>query len=134
VTDENRRANIAAEMEKSRRAFATAHVDAEAGDFDAALNRLYYAAFHAATAVCLTEGLEPRTHRGARHLLNLHFVVPGRLDDRVSRALAALEDDRNLADYEAQFRADRQRYEARRADAERLIAEIERFLRSGGWI
>ena len=60
--------------------------------------------------------------------------MPGRLDDRVSRALAALEDDRNLADCEAPFRADRQRDEVRRADAERLIAEIERFLRSGGWI
>jgi hypothetical protein len=41
VTGANRRANIAAEVEKSRRAMATARVNADAGDFDAAVNRLY---------------------------------------------------------------------------------------------
>ena len=134
MTETNRRANIAAEMEKSRRALATAAVDAAAGDFDAAVNRLYYSAFHAAVAVCLTEGLEPKTHRGARHLLNLHFIVRGKLEEWVNGALARLEDDRNLADYQAEFSIDRQRYEIRRDEADRLLGRLEAFLRDGKWI
>ena len=48
------------ELDKSRRALATASANAAAGDLDAAVNRLYYAACHAAIAVCLTEGLDRR--------------------------------------------------------------------------
>ena len=134
MTDENRRANIAAELDKSRRALATASANAAAGDLDAAVNRLYYAAFHAAIAVCLTEGLEPKTHHGARHLLNVHFVVTRKLDEWVNGALARLEDDRYLADYQASFHIDRQRYELRREEANHLLERLTGYLRDNRWI
>jgi uncharacterized protein (UPF0332 family) len=134
VTEEHRRENIGAELDESRRPLATAGINAKAGDFDAAVNRLYYAAFHAAMAVCLTEGLEPKTHRGARHLLNVHFVLTGKLDPWVNGALARLEDDRYLADCQAGFHIDRQRYEIRQEEAGRLIARLTDYLRDNGWI
>ena len=134
MTYANRRANIAAEMEKSRRVRTAADLAAAAGDFDTAVNRLYYSAFHAATAVCLTEGLEPKSHRGLRHLLNLHFMVAGRLEDWVNGALAALEDDRSLADYQPQFTMSEQRYHTRREEADRLLGRLETFLREAKWI
>jgi uncharacterized protein len=134
VTEENRRANIAAELDKSRRALSTAGVNAAAGDFDAAVNRLYYAAFHAVMAVCLTEVLEPKTHHGARHLLNVHFVLTGKVDEWVNGALTRLEDDRYVADYEAGFHIDQQRYELRRQEAGRLLERLSGYLRDNRWI
>jgi uncharacterized protein (UPF0332 family) len=43
-------------------------------------------------------GLEPKTHEGLRHLVNLHFVKSGVLSPGTSRALAQLETLRNDAD------------------------------------
>jgi uncharacterized protein (UPF0332 family) len=116
------------------RALTTAGVNAAAGDFDAAVNRLYYAAFHATIGVCLTEGLEPKTHRGARHLLNVHFVLTGKVDEWVKGALARLEDDRYLADYQADVHIDRDRYERRRQDTDRLLEHLTGYLRDNRWI
>lgn len=134
MTDENRRRNIAAEMEASRRAREAAQRNAAAGDLATAMNRLYFAALHAAKAACLSEGLDPKTHRGLRSLLSLRFVHPGKLPEWVATVYARLETDRDLSDYEALFSVTAERYAERSGQAERLLAEIERYLRAGGWL
>ena len=52
-----------------------------------------------ARALLLTEGLEPRTHRGVIQLLNLRFVKSGRLSREAAVLLAQLETSRELGDY-----------------------------------
>jgi len=134
VIDENRRRNIAAEMEASRRAREAAERNAAAGDLATATNRLYFAALHAAKAACLSEGLDPKTHRGLKSLLALRFVHPGKLPDWVATVYAQLETDRDLSDYVAAFSMTAERYAERSAQAHRLLDEVERYLRSGGWL
>lgn len=134
MTAENRQANIGTEISKSRRAWSSALRNAAERDFDTAANRLYYSAYHAAMAVCLSEGLEPKTHRGLIHLLKLHFIVPGQLPDWVESALSRLQTERDLADYEADYTLSAERYEERRTEAERLIEQLEAFLRAGGFL
>jgi hypothetical protein len=133
VSPENRKANIADELAAARRARATAALNATAGDRSAAVNRLYYAAFHAARAVCLTEGLEAKTHRGLKHLLLLHFVEPGRLPEWTGEVLARLETKRDLADYAASYEIAPATYDTLADEADRLLAAIDAFLRAGGW-
>ena len=134
MTDENRKRNVAAEMEASRRAREAAQRNAAAGDFATAMNRLYFAALHAAKAACLSEGLDPKTHRGLKSLLALRFVHAGKLPDWVATVYAQLETDRDLSDYAALFSMTAERYAERSAQADRLLAEIERHLRAGGWL
>lgn len=134
MIDENRRRNIAAEMEASRRAREAAERNAAAGDLATATNRLYFAALHAAKAACLSEGLDPKTHRGLKSLLALRFVHPGKLPDWVATVYAQLETDRDLSDYVAAFSMTAERYAERSAQAHRLLDEVERYLRSGGWL
>lgn len=43
-------------------------------DFEDAVSRAYYAAFYAAHALLISEGLETRSHRGLVALIGLHFV------------------------------------------------------------
>jgi uncharacterized protein len=133
VTDENRRANIAAELEGVASRRGNRGCQRGRRRFDTAVNRLYYAAFHATVAVCLTEGLEPKTHRGARHPLNVHFVLTGRIEEWVNGALARLKEDRYLADYQAGFHIDRSRYELRREEAGRLLERLTAYLRDNCW-
>lgn len=134
MIDENKRRNIAVEMEASRRAREAADRNAAAGDLATATNRLYFAVLHAAKAACLSEGLDPKTHRGLKSLLSLRFVVPGKLPDWVATVYAQLETDRDLSDYAAAFSMTAERYAERSGQGQRLLAEIERYLRAGGWL
>jgi uncharacterized protein (UPF0332 family) len=74
-----------------------------AGLLHDAESRLHHAACHAAVALLLTEGIEPRSHSGGAQLLGLHFVKPGRLDPHDARVFARLQKYRLEADYSTDF-------------------------------
>ena len=133
MSEEPRKKNVAAELALVRETLEAARRNAAAADFKTAINRLYYAAYHAAIAVLLSEDLEPKTHRGVTHLLKLHFVVPGHLPDEVVGAFSALQTERDLADYEPTYSITAQRYEQRRAEGEKLVTDLEVFLRARGF-
>jgi uncharacterized protein (UPF0332 family) len=134
VTDENRRSNLQLELDEARRCREAADVNAQSGYYKAAVNRLYYACYHAARAILLTEGLEPKRHSALRHLLALHFVKTGRLPVSITRTLAHLEDERELADYIAASTLSREEYEDHRDAADGLLTVAGEFLRANGWV
>jgi uncharacterized protein (UPF0332 family) len=103
VTNENRRANSTAELARSDESLRAATLLAEAGLLADAESRVYYAAFHAAVALLLAEGLEARSHTGVSQLLGLHFVKTGRLDSGDGRLFARLQKYRIEADYSTAF-------------------------------
>jgi uncharacterized protein (UPF0332 family) len=98
------------------------------GHLEAAVNRAYYATVYASMALLSSIGLEPKTHDGLRHLVNLHFVKPGVLDPHTSRTLAQLETLRNDADYDlaAVFVADDVAQSI--GDASTFVAAVARVL------
>jgi uncharacterized protein (UPF0332 family) len=104
MTDESRRANVEAELDKADASLRAARTLDQAGLHDDCVARAYYAVFHLACAVLLTDGLEARSHSGVEHLFNLHFVRAGRVDPRHSKALARLQQFRLQADYARAFR------------------------------
>ena len=67
-------------------------------DFEDAVSRAYYAAYYAAQALLLSEGLEARSHRGLVALVGLHFVKTGKLDKKFGRYLSNLMEDRQQSD------------------------------------
>jgi uncharacterized protein (UPF0332 family) len=128
MTGDNRRANIAAELVRCDESLRAASVLVAAALLHDAESRLYYAAYHAAMAVLLTEGLEPRSHTGVASLLGLHFVKTGRLDPDDARLFARLQKYRIEADYSVGFVLTRDAVEedlaACRAFIERVRAVI----------
>ena len=46
---------------------------------NAALNRLYYACFYAATALLFSKNIFTKTHTGVKQMLGLHFISSGQL-------------------------------------------------------
>jgi uncharacterized protein (UPF0332 family) len=99
VTDANAAANSRAEMQRAAQSLRAADVLAREGLFADAISDASYAAFHAARALLFTIGLEPRSHRGALHLFNVHFVQTGRIPAASLSALSRAEYDRIGADY-----------------------------------
>lgn len=100
MIDANRRLNIADELAKAEREMAAGELLCATSP-DIAVTRAYYAAFHVARALLLSEDQQPRTHAGVIHLVHQHFVRTGRLDPELAHDLTGLEADRVKADYDA---------------------------------
>ena len=102
--------------------------------FNDAVSRAYYAAFHYARALLLTEGLEPKSHRDVVALLEKHFEQVGRLSHGALSALARLQTFRAVADYDARERLPRERASEEVAAARTFVEEARAWLTSGGWL
>jgi uncharacterized protein len=103
VTDANRRVNIASELVRADESMEAARLLVEAGLLHDAESRLYYAIYHAAIAVLLTEGIEPRSHAGTVSLLGMHFVKSGRMAAEDARLFARIQKYRIESDYGRDF-------------------------------
>jgi uncharacterized protein (UPF0332 family) len=66
---------------------------------DFAASRAYYAAFYAATALLLNEGLEFGKHSGVISHIHKEFIRTGRLDQQFGQDLNWLFELRNVGDY-----------------------------------
>jgi uncharacterized protein (UPF0332 family) len=80
MTEDNRKENIRAELDRAAEAIAAATLLYENGYISDAVSRLYYFVLYNIRALLLSKGLEPRSHEGALRLLGLHFVREGLLE------------------------------------------------------
>lgn len=134
MTGENRRLAIADEVKHGEAALRAARMLRDAGLWNDALSRLYYALFHHATALLLTEGIEPTSHKSLPGLLGMHFVRTGRMTPSEAAAVGHAWEWRNLADYERSWTADAEAAARAFAEVEPLIDRLVAMLREGGWI
>lgn len=67
-----------------------------------AVNRLYYACFHATRAVLYDRGHNPKTHKGIKVLIGKELVQNGALAPTHGTFFSQLYDHRERADYEYQ--------------------------------
>jgi uncharacterized protein (UPF0332 family) len=90
---------IAANLARAEESVQAARVLVAAGHFDFAASRAYYAAFYAATAALLAEGLEFSKHSGVIATTHQTLVKTGRLEASYGRTLNRLFELRNIGDY-----------------------------------
>jgi len=113
---------IAASLERAERSIAAAKELTASGYYDFAASRAYYAAFYAATAALLREGLELSRHSGVIASVHQRLVKTGKLDREQGKGLNWLFDLRNVGDYGITAHVSQQ-------DAERAVSVAEGFLR-----
>lgn len=99
MNTKNKAMNIRDEWSRSVIALKEAQVLAGERLLEGATSRAYYAAFHAAQAVLLTRGLQPKSHYGVMYLFNHHFVRKGDIEPEYSQILARAAKYREEADY-----------------------------------
>ncbi len=107
----------AACMESARR-------ELDAGSLDFVANRLYYAAFYAATAAMLARGLSFRKHSGLRSAFHTHLVRPGLVSQTGGKLYDRLFEDRQEGDYIAFSLFDRDYLEEQLLCTQALLEEL----------
>jgi uncharacterized protein (UPF0332 family) len=91
---------VAFRLEKADKDFRAAKTLISAQDWEVAINRLYYAAFHAVSALLFKNDIKVKAHSGAKAMLELHFVKTSLLSIEWGRFYAQLFNERNDSDYE----------------------------------
>ena len=86
-------------LDQAREAIQAAKLLADNGLARSSIERSYYAAFHAASALLASRGIYPSPHDGTISMLALHFVKVGTLSKSAGRDLQRLQDQRLVADY-----------------------------------
>ena len=71
-----------------------------AGSLRSAIDRAYYAMFHAAQAVLFARGIKPKTHVGVIRIFGKEIVEKGLIDRRYGRYLNEAFDARLAGTYE----------------------------------
>ncbi|MCB9871250.1 MAG: HEPN domain-containing protein [Planctomycetes bacterium] len=134
MTDPARRRNIADALARAQQALAVADAALGIGSAADAISRAYYAALHYLRALMFARGFDPRTHAGAQHLFNQHFVKSGLFPARTNRLLAALQKQRELADYDPATIFDSADVEQQIADARSFGSSVVDLLRREGML
>jgi hypothetical protein len=134
MTHDDRRAAIAAEIERGQAATRSARMLLDAGEFADAVSRAYYAAFHRARALLLTEGVEPKRHGTVDRLVQRDFVRTGILDAKLASCLSTLQQQRQNADYTAEYVFTKEIADELVEAAERYAHTVEALLAKDAWL
>lgn len=87
------------EAERANAELVSAEVLHKEKIFFKSISSAYYAIYHAAKAVLLLKGIDPKTHEGVERMFSLYYVKTGEFDLAVGKALGRLMKMRQEADY-----------------------------------
>ncbi|MBQ9641422.1 MAG: HEPN domain-containing protein [Bacteroidaceae bacterium] len=93
-----------------------------------AANRIYYACFHAVTALLVHDGHEVGTHLGAKVNFGKYYVKVGLATPEQGRLFSQLASLREKADYDCLFTAQEDNIMLYYPEAKALIEHIHRML------
>lgn len=110
-------------LRKARRYLESARLLSDAGDYDSAVSRTYYAAFYVAETLLDRLGLAYSSHRAVISAFGQEFAKTNRLEPRFHRILIAAFEKRQRADYLADAGLDAD-------DVNQLIEEVTSFARA----
>ena len=99
LTNEERQIMVRLEMEKADRFFLQAKKNAEILEWDVVANRLYYALFHAVSALLIHDGHKVGSHKGTVMVFGHHYVTTGIFSSQEGRFYSQLQTMREKADY-----------------------------------
>lgn len=99
LKQEERDVIVALELEKSAKTLAQVDVMTQSGIWEMAANRLYYALFHAVSALLINDHHEVGTHHGAVGKFSLFYVKTGIFTPEEGRLYSQLQQLREEGDY-----------------------------------
>ena len=99
LKEEEREVIVAFELEKVDKTLAQMEVQRQAGLWEMVANRLYYALFHAVSALLIHDHHEVGTHRGAVGRFSLYYVKTGLFTKEEGQLYSRLQSLRESGDY-----------------------------------
>ncbi len=128
LSDEDRAALISQRLSTASEMLADAEVLLERGSLRSAANRAYYCAYHALSALAISNARITKTHRGIIGFFHSEFVSKGVFDRRFGRAVQEAFEDRTEADYEDMPDLDPDQIRCRLSDLGDLIVQIREYV------
>ena len=119
---------IAANLERAEQSIKAARQLTSEGYNDFAASRAYYAAFYAATAMLLSEGLDLNKHSAVIASTHQRFVKTGKLSEDHGKTLNWLFELRGIADYGGTAHVSRQEVGQAIEAAEKFLKAIKLLL------
>lgn len=99
LSDDERRIMVELEIERAEKITEQFETLREQQYWDTLVNRMYYAAFHAVSALLIHNALQVHTHRGALSAFNKEFVRTGVFSVDEGHLFSKLEGLRERGDY-----------------------------------
>jgi uncharacterized protein (UPF0332 family) len=106
LSQEERAIVVGLELEKADKFLFQADAVAQMGIWDVVANRVFYAAFHAVSALLIHDHIEVRSHKGAGLMFGQKYVIPGIFTQEDGRLYAKLQDLREKSDYNLVYQSD----------------------------
>ena len=130
LSDEERNTIVRLEIEKSKNTFAEVIALVNAGLWSGAANRLYYAVFHAVSALLVHDRHQVNTHQGSHALFGLHYIKTGILPDEFGHLYGQLQTMRENSDYNCIYDVKPEELQERIEPSRQMIRAIETLLYS----
>ena len=124
LSDSERLIVVNLEMEKAKRTFDDMSFCMQEGKWEVASNRLYYALFHALSALLISDGYNVKSHRGTLALFGEHYVRTGIFERKDGSLLSDLVIMRDNADYNCFFEANEEKLLPYIEPTRQLISKI----------
>ena len=127
-----REVQIQAEWRRAVKAQGAADLLLEAGFYEDAVSRAYYAVLHAAKAALLARDIVTESHTAVRRLLGKELVQHGLLEKEWAMILAHEQDERASADYDVELSFSQEVAGQRVEKSRRFLERIRSFLQREG--
>jgi uncharacterized protein (UPF0332 family) len=99
LSDEQRKDLVAIRMAKAEDALADASTLVDRGSCSGAINRCYYAMFHAVSALAIRDNCDFHKHRAVISWFSREYIKTGRVSRELGKSLRLAFDQRCDADY-----------------------------------
>lgn len=124
----DRRVIITLELEKAAKTWGQMEVQVKNGVWEMAANRLYYALFHAVSALLISDQHEVGTHRGAVNQFSLYYIKTGIFSKDEGRLYSNLQKLREDGDYNCYIDVDQKDVEPFIEPTRQLIEKIKQYV------
>ena len=128
LSENERSIIVSREIEKAERTFDDVLFCARENKWETAANRLYYALFHAMSALLVSDGHRVKSHRGVLAMFGEHYVRTGLFSKKDGALLSDLVIMRDNADYNCFFEADEEKLKPYLEPTRLLIEKIKQYI------
>lgn len=128
LNTEERNIMVKVEIERAERILNEFTIYVENNLWNTLVNRMYYAVFHAATALLIQNKLHPGTHQGVYILLSQRFIKEGILSVEEGKLFSRLETMREKGDYNCFIDVDKEDVLPFIEPTKSFVAHIRRLL------
>lgn len=113
LTNEERNTLVALELKKARETYEEIGILTAANRWSGAANRLYYAVFHAVSALLINDGIQVNTHRGSHAAFSLNYIKTGKISKDYGRLYNQLQTMREESDYNCAYNVEQEELKSR---------------------